>query len=218
MLVPEQQTATMEKDSMETKQSLLVLVSGRPGSGKTKLVRSLLEDLAAFVPSMLTSTTTREARRDDIDGEYECVSTEAFEDLCNAGAFLWDVENSGTRYGTRTERFTQACTSGLHFAIVTPDSLSLIRKEAALRGAKDRLLHIYLDLEDENILRERMQRRGDKAESIERKLAGSRDWKNQIDSIPNLSCSFFGGVWKPEDTKKEALRLIKWRYLAPTSK
>ena len=72
---------------MEVRPGKLVVISGPSGVGKTTLLKRLLADLPALVPSV--SATTRPPRTGERDGvDYHFLQLEEFEQRRSAGEFL----------------------------------------------------------------------------------------------------------------------------------
>ena len=83
------------------RKSIIIVISGPSGTGKSTVVRRLLESSPLIVSSV--SMTTREPRGSEIDGkDYFFVQEEEFIRKRNAGEFLeWAVVH-GNLYGTLT--------------------------------------------------------------------------------------------------------------------
>ena len=77
----------------------LFIVSAASGTGKTSLVKALLEKCANLFVS--TSHTTRAIRAGEIDGvHYHFTAKEQFVDMIGKGEFLEHAEVFGNYYGT----------------------------------------------------------------------------------------------------------------------
>ena len=87
----------------ETKQGLLIVISGPSGVGKDTLIKHLLELHRNLRYSV--SCTTRAPRPGEVDGvDYSFVSRDRFEQLVENGAFLEHATYNGNLYGTLAER------------------------------------------------------------------------------------------------------------------
>ena len=82
-----------------TRRGRLVIVSAPSGTGKTTLVRGLVERLPDVVVSR--SYTSRAPRPGEVDGvDYNFVERARFEEMVAAGAFLEWADVFGRLYGT----------------------------------------------------------------------------------------------------------------------
>ena len=147
----------------------IITLTGAPGTGKTTIAKHMGYPL-------VQSTTTREPRASDLPGEYEYLERADFDHDQAWGAFLWGLEYDGNHYGTKSEVVDKAlASSGTHTMILVPEVVPQLLNYA---GTK-KVLPIYILSPLEEVLRSRMKNRGDKPESIERRLRESKTWDGQ---------------------------------------
>jgi len=128
----------------------LVVISAPSGTGKTSLVRALLDEVPAARFS--TSYTTRPPRRGEVDGvHYFFVSPETFERMARHGDFLEHALVFGNRYGTSREQVARLTADGHHVLLeidwqgarqvraVQPDSISVFILPPSLSELERRL-------------------------------------------------------------------------------
>ena len=85
-------------------------MAGPSGAGKTTVIKRALESVDLHLS---VSATTRSRRPGETDGvDYSFISTEQFEHLARAGAFLECEEVYGNRYGTLREPVEAALERG----------------------------------------------------------------------------------------------------------
>ena len=81
------------------RRGVLLIVASPSGAGKTSLCRRLMADHKGLELSV--SMTTRDIRPGEVDGrDYNFVSTEEFQRLIDADAFLEWADVHGNRYGS----------------------------------------------------------------------------------------------------------------------
>ena len=89
----------------------ILVISGPSGSGKSSLLRRLLEEIENAYFSI--STTTRPIRQGEIDGvNYHYVSKEAFEKDISEGAFLEWAKVHDNYYGTSLKPILKSLKEG----------------------------------------------------------------------------------------------------------
>jgi len=95
----------------EKKRSLIIIVSAPSGSGKTTIVKKLMEQLPGIKCSV--SYTTRPPREGECDGEeYIFIPENKFKEKADKGEFLEYEENFGNCYGTSLLEFEEARVKG----------------------------------------------------------------------------------------------------------
>jgi guanylate kinase len=150
----------------------LFILSAPSGTGKTTLIRNLLEGGSQAVGNLhfSVSHTTRPARRQEVDGEhYHFVSREEFRRMIDAGAFLEWAEVHGNLYGTAREEVLPRLDAGID-VLLDIDVQGAERVLAQHDGAHS----VFVLPPSYAVLRERLHGRGvDDGEEIDRRLAAS---------------------------------------------
>ena len=146
----------------------LFIISAASGTGKTSLVKELLETTKKLVVSV--SHTTREPRRGEIDGEhYYFTNKEEFMRLVGEAEFLEHAEVFGNYYGTSKTAVNDLLNAGV-------DVILEIDWQGALqvkRQFKDAVL-IFILPPNREALRSRLSNRAqDTLKVIEERLAGA---------------------------------------------
>jgi guanylate kinase len=141
----------------EAKKGLLFVISAPAGTGKTTLVRMLMEEFPKVVESV--SFTTRSPRPNEIVGrDYFFISPEEFKQKISEGEFLECAEVFGFYYGT-SQKFVEAQQEkGKHVVLV-------IDTQGALQ-LKDKLDAIFIFISPPNFeeLKARLYRRKSETE------------------------------------------------------
>ena len=149
----------------------ILTFTGASGSGKSSIAKSL-----GF--PLVLSTTTRAPRPSDLLGEYEYLNIKNFDFTEANNDFLWIKEYGGNYYSTRYDSINLALSHPENFImILVPEVLPLLLDYAGKR----KVLPFYLRSPDEAVLRSRLEKRGEREDSIERRLKESKDWDVQAD-------------------------------------
>lgn len=135
---------------------MLILV-GPSASGKTQIVKILIEK---FGLNKMVTYTSRAKRPGEIDGvDYFFLSKEEFEKRINEGFFIEHVVYNGNYYGTSVSQV-----SSDKVVILEPTGL-----KHYLSKIRDDVKVVFLRCSKE-IVRIRMQKRGDNFDVVERRL------------------------------------------------
>lgn len=145
---------------MKTKGKLLI-ITGPSGSGKTTISDILERD---FGIHSIVSYTTRPMRKGEVDGvSYRFVSREVFERIDMAEK----AEYNGSLYGTSVSSIVNAIeTPGITCVVVEDKGAEQLEKIAG----EESTIRVYVDV-PKDILRTRLESRGDSPANIERRLA-----------------------------------------------
>ena len=153
----------------------LFVVAAPSGSGKSSLVKALMELDTGVAPSV--SHTTRAPRGQEKDGrEYFFVERAAFDRMIEAGDFFEWAEVHGNRYGTSRQAIEARIRAGGD-VVLEIDWQGALQIKKLFSGAI--LIFVLPPSWDE--LRARLQRRGeDSDEVIELRLVNARSEVAQV--------------------------------------
>lgn len=161
-----------------------VIFSAPSGSGKTTIVRHLLEHVA-FPLGFSVSATTRPRRGREQDGvDYQFLSLEAFQERVAAGDFVeWEEVYPGTCYGTLRSELERLWEAG-ETAVFDVDVEGGVNLRAALG---ERAMSVFIRPPSLAVLRARLEGRGtDAPEVIEermRKAERELAYEDQFDVV-----------------------------------
>lgn len=148
------------------KKGLVFVVSAPAGTGKTTLVRMLLDEFHHHVVESV-SYTTRPPRPNEVPGrDYNFISTEEFQKKIKAGEFLEYAEVFGNYYGTSRKIVEAQQEKGKHVILV-------IDTQGALQ-LKNKLEAVFIFISPPSLeeLRSRLyRRRSENEEAIEHRLS-----------------------------------------------
>ncbi len=152
-----------------------MIISAPSGTGKTTLVKMLLDEFpAALVQSI--SCTTRPPRPGEVEGKhYIFLSDAAFQQKVDRGEFLEHAQVFGHRYGTLKETVDRQCDLGKHVILVIDTQGAL-----ALKG-KLKALFVFIEPPSFEALAHRlMDRKTDSKALIDERLKWAR---HEIDQM-----------------------------------
>lgn len=138
----------------------LFIISAASGTGKTTLVKALLENCANLNVSI--SNTTRPKREGELDGvHYHFTSKEQFVEMINASEFLEHAEVFGNYYGTARDNVEP----NLHQDI---DMILEIDWQGAqqVRRSYPNAISIFIVPPSREALRHRLENRGQDSEQV----------------------------------------------------
>ncbi len=152
---------------MEQKQGKLFVFTAPSGSGKTTIVRHLL-DKYPFL-SFSVSATTRQRRSHETDGQdYYFMSSDAFQEAVAQDHFVeWEEVYADQYYGTLKSEIMRILASGksVIFDIDVRGAMQIKK----IYG--DQCMTVFVKLPDFNVLRDRLTRRATESpESLQKRL------------------------------------------------
>ena len=162
----------------------LITLVGQSGSGKTTQMRELVE--AGFRQS--PNITTRPQRpATDLPDEYRYVNDEEYGRLLAQGELLWDViTGNGARYSKERSEVEQVLATRHNTSVnaLVPDKAA----ELVRRYGAEVIKTVWLPSPDDDVLIERMTRRGDSVQGATERIARERleDWTAQALAIEGL--------------------------------
>jgi guanylate kinase len=131
----------------------LFILSAPAGTGKTTLVRLLMENFPSVVESI--SCTTRLPRALEEEGkDYFFLTREVFEEKKKNGDFLESAEVFGHLYGTSKEFVEEQRKQGKHVVLVIDTQGAIF-----LQSQKIEATYIFIAPPDLHVLKERLLRR-----------------------------------------------------------
>ncbi|MDP6704085.1 MAG: hypothetical protein QF775_01215 [archaeon] len=175
--------------------SMIATFTGASGSGKTTVVKKLLEKHPDW--SYLTSLTTREQREFDVSGEHQYgVSREKLQTQMENRELLWLVEAHDNLFAISKETVDQAKRgSGIKLSILKPECIPILKEYAP-----EYVLSFYIVSPKEQVLRKRLEERGEHSnEEIEQRIAECKKWDEQA---KNSGVSY---IWITNDSTVEEL-------------
>ncbi|OGM98644.1 MAG: hypothetical protein A2915_02275 [Candidatus Yanofskybacteria bacterium RIFCSPLOWO2_01_FULL_41_34] len=191
---------------------MILTLTGASGAGKTTIAKKLLKNLtidAQMVPSY-TIRKFRKPRPTDIPGEYKYVTRLWFWFLEKIGAFLWTVHVHGNSYGTTKRWVVRGLRDDntIHIMILLSDAIKTLREFAEEKGLLDQVYSFYICSPPQEVLRVRLEKRGDSQGEVKKRLADCLKWdQNALSS--GISYEFV----KNDGEIREAVVEIKDRFL-----
>ena len=171
----------MEKLLGTLKKGLVFVISAPAGTGKTTLVRMLVDEFSVVKESV--SCTTRPPRPGEIaEKDYDFLNKATFEAEVAAGEFLEHAEVFGTHYGTLKSHVLEEQNKGNHVVLVIDTQGAL-----ELKKSKFPATFIFVQTPSLSELRQRLfKRKTEKDEHIEERLSwaqGELEKANHYDYI-----------------------------------
>ncbi len=156
---------------MEDRSGKLVVISGPSGVGKSTLLRRLLSDLPALVPSV--SATTRPPRTGERDGvDYHFIPLDVFERRRTAGEFLECCQVYGRQhwYGTLVAEVAPRLAAG-KWVVLEID----VEGTLSILGRYPQAITIFVEPAHPDQLHERLKGRGTESpDAMARRLEVAR--------------------------------------------
>ncbi len=165
----------MGADNGKSKNGLALIVSGCSGTGKTTVIRRLLELLPDLHFSV--SCTTRAPRPGEADGvDYHFVGRDEFLAMVGRGEFLEHAEVHGNFYGTPRREVEAFVFSGRNVLLdIDVQGARQVRRNIAGTRLADICVSVFVGPPSFAEAERRLRKRGtDSAEVIARRLANAR--------------------------------------------
>ena len=143
---------------------VLFVLSAPAGTGKTTLMRKLMDEFSEVVANI--SYTTRQPRAGEVDGkDYYFISREQFEEKIRLGEFLEYVKLYDTYYGSSRLWVEKELALGKHvFLVIDTQGARKVRASLTVTS-------IFLRPPSLEVLRERLlKRQAESREKIEERL------------------------------------------------
>lgn len=183
----------------------IITFTGASGVGKTTIINEFLKRIpeAKFIGTL----NTREKRETDRPEDSYDVSQEEFEERKRKGEFLWTVKVHEHWKGTLKSAVDDALTRPSPSLIILVPEIVPILREYAL----NHVFSFFILSPSEEILRARLQRRGDSLQDIEQRMKECRRWDEEAKAsgLPYIFISNEGSV---EDTVSQILRYFPRKY------
>ena len=183
----------------------IVSFTGPSGAGKTSIIKELLRSNPSW--RLVASYTTRGPRDSDLFGEYRCnVHEEEFSDPRKNSKFAWTVSMHGNSYGHLRGSIKSALMGTyppMWMLTLTPD---LVLEFLKLSGG--RALPIFVLPPEEDILRQRLSKRGESEEAIVKRIQDCREWTRDAwaSDLPYVFIENNGTI---EETARQALKILE---------
>jgi len=187
---------------MDNNKTKIITFSGVSGSAKTTIAGELIKNLEY---ELFVSITTRDPRPTDLPGEYEYLSEEAFAKLKEQGAFAWDLSFTGASYAAKQVYLDQALTAPhSSIMILVPDRVVTLYEKVALEF----ITSFYIQKPSQEILRSRLEGRGDPQDKIEARFLAEANWDKDASysGIPYISITNNGTI---EEVVKKVRQHLK---------
>ena len=187
--------------------SLLLIVSGPAGSGKTTLCERLIGEFGPQVGQVITSTTRppREGEKNGLD--YHFFSEEEFMRRVDADEFYERAQVYDFQYGTLKSEIQEKLLVGIDLLLNIDVQGAASYREAAQSDPllAERLVTLFVKPENLEQLRERLQKRGlDDEQTIRERL---RTAKEELEH-----CPYFDHLFTSHD-REEDYRNLRRIYL-----
>lgn len=154
----------------------IVTFTGRPLSGKSLVIKLLLDVRKDFKMFQGKSFTTRPARAGDVPGEYEHVSEETFDQMLARGEFAWTFPHGDYRVATRAQDIDIALLSErVSVMTLVPPALGKLVSHAG----SEKIVAFFIGCSEADTFR-RLPDRRDEVQKTLGRLRETRGWKNDV--------------------------------------
>lgn len=179
----------------------IITLTGASGVGKTTITDELLKKIPDV--QFIGTLSTRERRETDRPEDSYSISQEEFEKKKHNGEFLCTVEVHGHQKGTPKSVIDEALARlSPSLIILVPEIVRLL-----LEYAPKKILSFYILSPSEEILRARLQKRGDSLQNIEQRLNDCKQWDAQA-KASDLPYVFITNEGFVEDTVSQIIHSL----------
>lgn len=158
---------------------MILTLSGASGSGKTTIAKALLEQV--LNTRLLRSYTTRSPRPSDILSEFTYIDQATFASMKGTNEFLWAADFGSTSVGTRIEDLENAIKDErkIWIMILVPEVLPKLYTHAKSMKKEGRLKSVFIESECDEVLQNRMAKRGDSESQIQERIKLCRPFEEE---------------------------------------
>lgn len=188
---------------------MILTLTGASAAGKTTIANQLLSNFKNT--KMVVSITTREPRDSDLPGEYQYVDQKEFDGLKER--FIWWVSKFGNGYGTKKEsiELVKVDPDTIFIMLLVPETVEMLKAEAKRLGIK--VVSLYILSPNEEVLRERLKRRGDSDDQIEKRIYDCREWDSRARKTEGLYEGFINNSGTIEEAIYSVLTQLATRRI-----
>ena len=185
----------------------ILVLSGPSGSGKSSIIKNLLNDIDNATVSI--STTTRPIRKGEVDGiDYHFVSKEEFQTLLNNDQFIEYEKVHSDYYGTRQDFVAEALEFG-QLVIFDVDTRGM---ENLQKFYSDIIVSIFITTSSKAVLEDRLRGRGTETEEkIQIRLTNAIKEMKEIHKF-----NYFVVNEDLQQAEKDVLSIAKLTELKPS--
>lgn len=191
--------------------SLILVISGPAGVGKTTVCDRLLQEFGSSISRVVT-TTTRKPRDGEKEGEdYFFTSVKQFHELLENEAFLEYEIIHGNHYGTRKKTVFDKIEKNQDILInIDVKGARSLRKEISKnKSFNGKIITVFLKPNNLEVLKERLsQRATDTKSDIETRLETAKKELTLADSFDYIIIS------KDRENDYETVKRIFLKYLS----
>lgn len=184
---------------------MIATITGPSGVGKTTIARYILAWRKKA--SLVLSFTSRGPRDSDLPGEYRTdVSLEEFEERERRGEFAWICRNWNTTYATHSDILDGAFASQeLRLMLLVPEVLPKLLEYA--KRTNNKVYSFYIVAPSEEVLRERLSKRGEQPNEIEKRIEGCRKYNEEI-AKSNIPYIYITNDGLPQEAAQQIIKYL----------
>ncbi len=188
---------------------MILTLTGASGAGKTTIANHLLEKLPNA--KRVASHTTRKPREKDPLGEYSYLNSNEFMKMDLSKGFLWTVQVHGDIYGTAIKSVDEALNDdgAICIMVLVSMAIDILQSYAQTTARLNKIKSCYVLSPGQEVLRERLEKRGDDKETVERRLVDCVEWDSSARKS-NIPYVFVKNDGKIETVVNEIISLLNF--------